>query len=396
MGNLIDNILNKTTELFGKSSNPSVLGIDIGSSSIKVVQIQKKNNRAVLQTYGEIALGPYAGVEVGRSTKLDSKKLSEALSDLLKESNTSTTQSALSIPMNMSMVSVISLPEADKKKLGQMVQMEARKYIPVPITEVAMDWFVIPRPEIEQEDSKFSVKPGTFESGPSSINRDPAVSSGDFKKVETMIVAIHNDTLNDFSAVVQNTSLNSSFFEIEMFSTARSVLDFNYTNPVMIIDIGASATKVYITERGVVRASHNAGRGSQDLTLNISRSMNLDIAFAEKIKRNYGLNDPDKDKKISELIDNIFNPIFSSANDIMVDYQRKNHKIISKIIMVGGGSLLTGIKEKAQRYFSVETELGLPFEKLQTPAFLDPVLKKNGVIFAGAIGLAVRLLQESS
>ena len=392
MSNIIDNILNKTTAFLGRPSNPSVLGIDIGSSSIKVVQIQKKNNRAVLQTYGEIALGPYANVEVGRATKLDPNKLSEALNDLLKESNTTTKESALSIPMSMSMVSVISLPDVNKKQLGQMVNMEARKYIPVPITEVAMDWFVIPEPEKEAADDRFLPK-NMSQDTPPAQNKENAANQ-DAKKIETMIVAIHNDTLNDFSSVIKNSEINSSFFEIEMFSTARSVLDPSYPSPVMIIDIGAGATKVYITERGIVRLSHNVGRGSQDLTLNISRSMGIDVSYAEKLKRSYGSNDPDRDNKISELIDNIFNPIFSSANTIILDYQKKHNKTDSEIIMVGGGYLLSGIKEKAQKYFSVETEIGLPFDKLQTPAFLDPVLQKNGVMFAGAIGLALRMLQE--
>ncbi len=385
MPNIFENILNKTSSFLKKPSGSEVLGVDIGSSSIKVVQIQKKNDRAVLQTYGEIALGPYAGTDVGRATKLDSNKLAEALADLLKESNTSTVSSALSIPMNMSMVSVIELPTENKSKLGQMVNMEARKYIPVPISEVVIDWFAIPKIEDTILDDRFTNDSGVTTS---------AVEGNKIEKTEVMVVAIHNNTLNDFSSVVNKVGLESSFFEIEMFSTSRAVLDVNYNNPVMIIDIGAGATKVYITERGVVRVSHNVGRGSQDLTLNISRAMSIDIPFAEKLKRNYGKNAPEKDSQISELVDNLFNPIFASINSILLDFQRKNNKNVTKILMVGGGSLLAGIQDKAQKYFAIETEVGLPFDKLQTPAFLDPVLKKNGVMFAGAIGLALRKLQE--
>ncbi|MDE1940812.1 MAG: hypothetical protein KGI66_01715, partial [Patescibacteria group bacterium] len=72
------------SSLFKKES--SVLGIDIGSSAIKVVQIKKKRGRAVLETYGELSLGPYAGVEVGRSVSLQPDKLVAALKDILRES----------------------------------------------------------------------------------------------------------------------------------------------------------------------------------------------------------------------------------------------------------------------------------------------------------------------
>lgn len=385
MDSIFNNFLSKISGLFNNSAGESVLGVDIGSSSIKVVQLQKKNDRAVLQTYGEIALGPYAGTEVGRATKLDSATLSEALKDVLKESKTSTVNSALSIPMSSSMVSVFSMPDMSTKQLSQMIPIEARKYIPVPIAEVALDWFIIPKINEQDADDRFN----EINTGKQNNQK-----SAKIKKIETMVVAIHNETLNNYSTIVSNTGLNSSFFEIEMFPTARAVLGSSFNNPVMIIDIGAGATKVYITERGIVRDSHIIGRGSQDLTLNISRSMNIDVAYAEKLKRTFGSNDADKDKQIADLIDNIFNPIFANANDVVLNFQKKYNKNITKVIMVGGGSLLTGITDKAQKYFAMETSFGLPFDKVQAPAFLEPVLKQNGVMFAGAIGLALRKLQE--
>ncbi len=384
MDNNLNNFISKISGIFNKPANNSVLGIDIGASSIKVVQLQKKNSRAILQTYGEISLGPYAGVEVGRATKLDSAKLSEAMKDVLRESKTSTLNAALSIPMSSSMVSVFEMPDINRRQLNQMIPIEARKYIPVPIAEVALDWFIIPKIGKSEIEDKFEMT--------NSDLSDKKINKAD--KIETMVVAIHNETLNDYSTIVSNTNLNSSFFEIEMFATARAVLDSNFINPVMIMDIGAGATKVYITERGIVRDSHIIGRGSQDLTLNISRALNVDVAYAEKLKRTYGKNEMEKDNQITELVDNIFNPIFANANNVVLNFQKKYNKNITKVIMVGGGSLLNGISKKAQKYFAVETVPGLPFDKVQAPAFLDPVLKESGVMFAGAIGLALRKLQE--
>ncbi len=85
---------NPLTDFFGKffaEKAPSVLGIDVGSSSIKVVQLKRKKGKAVLETYGELALGPYAGIEIGRSTNLPTEKIAEAIVDVLKEANTTTT-----------------------------------------------------------------------------------------------------------------------------------------------------------------------------------------------------------------------------------------------------------------------------------------------------------------
>ena len=370
MAGFLDQIFSK---ILGKTQvGNSVLGIDIGASSIKIVQLTRKGGQAVLQTYGEIALGPYAGTQIGRATKLDATKLSEALKDVLKEANTSTRDSAMSIPMRSSMVSVFKMPKIAGKQLGEMIPIEARKYIPVPIAEVALDWFIIPDMEKMENDEIPAEK----------------------QTVEVMVVAIHNEVLSDYSNIVGATGISTSFFEIEMFPTARAVLDANYLSPVMIIDIGAGATKVYITERGIVRDSHIIGRGSQDVTLSVATALNIPIDFAEKLKRSYGKNEPAQDKSIAEIVDLVFNPIFTSASEILMQFQKRHNKNVTKVIMVGGGSQLTGIAEKAQTFFGIETIPGTPFDKVQTPAFLEPVLKKTGVMFAGAIGLALRKLQE--
>jgi len=130
-----------------KKQDQSVLGIDIGSSSIKVVQLRKKAGKAVLETYGELALGPYAGVEIGRATNLSQEKIVEALRDVIKESNVTTRSAGISIASSSSLISFLRMPDMDRKQLETMVPIEARKYIPVPITEVALDWWPIPKEE---------------------------------------------------------------------------------------------------------------------------------------------------------------------------------------------------------------------------------------------------------
>jgi len=369
MANLFENILSKISG----GNNNSVVGVDIGSSSIKVVQLKKKGGKAVLQTYGEIALGPYAGIEIGRATKLPAETIAEATLDLLKEANVSTPDSAMSIPMRSSMVSVFKMPDMKEKQMAQMVPIEARKYIPVPIAEVSLDWFVIPKIEDEEPE------PG----------KTPAQ-----KFQEIMIVAIHNDILNDFNTVVTKTGLKTSFFEVEMFSTARSVLEPGYMMPVMILDIGAGATKVYITERGIIRDSHIISKGSQDITLALSKSLGVPIDFAEKLKRSYGSNSPQQDEVITNISEITMNPVFSDANAILLKFQKEHNKNVSKVLLTGGGSLLKGLLEKAQQKFGIQTVLSNPFDKVDTPAFLEGILQQTGMMFAGAIGLAMRKLQE--
>jgi type IV pilus assembly protein PilM len=122
----------------------SVLGIDIGASSAKVVQLRISRGMAVLETYGEIALGPYAQQPIGKVVRLPPEKIAEALTDLMKEANVTAKTAGLSVPFSSSLVSVIDLPKVDAESLKRIIPIEARKYIPVPVSEVSLDWFVLP------------------------------------------------------------------------------------------------------------------------------------------------------------------------------------------------------------------------------------------------------------
>ena len=115
-----------------KLSNDA-LGIDIGSSSIKIVQLKKKSGKAVLETYGVLSLGPYGNTEVGTVTNLKTEDIARALIDVMKESNVTTKSAVIAIPSLSSLIFTLSLPsEIDESQLSKIIPIEARKYIPVP------------------------------------------------------------------------------------------------------------------------------------------------------------------------------------------------------------------------------------------------------------------------
>lgn len=356
---------------FSKSSSKSVLGIDIGSSSIKLVQLRKEKEVAVLETYGELALGSYADQEVGQVVKLSSETISEALKDLLKEADVTTKECGLSIPYSSSLVSFIEVPNVSEDELEEMIPIEARKYVPVPISEVMLDWYVIPE------------EPGT-ESGKKREERD---------RINVMLVAIHNENLEEYNRVISQTELSFHFYEIEAFSTVRAVLGQG-VEPVMIMDMGAGLTKMYIVERGVIKYSHSINKGSQGITESLARSMNVTKAEAEKTKRESGLEAENRGEGLGGSAEVTLNYILNEANKVLISYQKENHKNVNEVILTGGGALLKGLLEKAEENLDAEVSLADPFSKVKSPAFLEDTLKEAGPAFGVSIGVALRLLEE--
>ncbi len=362
-----------------KKPEGSILGIDVGSSSIKIVQLRKKGETATLETYGELSLGPYAGGSVGQSTNLPTEKIIEALNDLLKEKevNISTKSAAFAIPFASSLMSLIQIPDVPMKELQNLIPIEARKYIPIPIAEVALDWSIIPRDDTSIEDNP---------EGTTTFQKPKE------KALDILLVAIHNTVLQKYQSIVTGCGLEASFFEIEIFSTMRAVLDETIA-PVMIFDMGASTTKLYIVERGIVRLSHTVNRGSHDITVAISKSMGLALDRAEVMKRTVGLGGGE-DKDMSDIVHLSLDYIFAEANRVILNFERKYNKNLKKIIFVGGGSALKGLAELAQNNFETPVETSDPFAKIEAPAFLEQALKETGPEFAVAIGLALRKLRE--
>jgi type IV pilus assembly protein PilM len=367
--------MDKISSMFG-SKSPSVLGIDLGSSAIKVVQIKKKHGRTVLETYGELALGPYAGIEIGRATSLSNDKIIEALKDILHEAKTTTNACGVALPLSSSLISFISLPPIGDKHISEVISLEARKYIPVPINEVMLDWSVIPR-----EDSYASEDSNNASAEKAKEGQD------------VLVVAISNEYISNYQNIMAGSALAPSFYEIELFSSIRASLDQGL-QAVMILDMGAQSTKLYIVERGLLRASHIINKGSQDLTLALSKAMSIPVVQAETMKRSYGLSGGDEYKDQKEIITVNLDYMFYEANAVLLNYEKKYHKNISKVILTGGGVLLKGFAELAKSSFQSEVIYANPFGKMETPAFLSDQLSTAGPEFAVAIGAALRRLSE--
>jgi type IV pilus assembly protein PilM len=370
--------------MFGSFFNKpeiSVAGIDIGSSAIKIVQLKKKNGQAILETYGELALGPYAKATVGQAVSLPGDKIAQAIIDLMKEKevNITTNKCGVSIPFSSSLMSVIEMPEVSPKQLAVMVPLEARKYIPVPVSEVMLDWSVIPKSE-----NRIEEEPSTLPSQTETIARP-------IPKIDVLVVAIHNDTIARYKDIVEKSRLDAGFFEIEIFSTMRAVLEETLA-PVMIMDMGAASTKLYIVERGVIEASHTINRGAQDITATISSSLGIPVEKAEIMKRELGASG--EDKTLKDIIILTLDYIFAEANQSLLAFEKKYNKPVSKVVLVGGGASLKGLAPLAEANFKTKVEAGNPFGKVVAPAFLETILKETGPEFAVAVGLALRKLGE--
>lgn len=373
MDNPLKNFFSGISKLGG---GESAIGIDIGSSSIKIVEIKKKGGKAVLETYGAISLGPYADTEAGRVTNLPVEKIILALQEVLKQADATGSSVALSLPVQSSLIFTIELSaKIGDEQIASAIPLEARKYVPVPINEVSIDYFKIPGQE------------PSFEK----MNAEDASVKED-EKVRILVVTTQNDTVAKYRSIVSGCHLSASFFEIEIFSSIRANFEHELS-PVLLIDFGAARTKLSIVEFGMVTSYHTISRGGSDISNSISKSLSIPFLKAEEMKKEFGLFENLAEKSLADIIRVHIDYIFSETNSVLFGYERKNDRTITKVIFTGGGALMKGLKEVAANNFKAEIEIGRPFSKVKTPEFLEKILANIGSEFAVAIGLALRKLQ---
>ncbi len=376
MNNPFQKIIDTGKNIFAGGSSQTAVGIDIGTSMIKVVEIKKKGGKALLETYGSVALGPYADLEVGRVTNLPPDKLSMALQEVLKESGVSTRASALAIPSHASLVFNLEIPpQVKESELSSVIPTEAKKYIPVPMNEVTLDYFVLPQKESSFEEEN-----------------NPDLPKREAGKTEVLVVAIQNDTISKYQSIVNEVGLETSFLELEIFSSIRANFEHELS-PVMLMDFGAYKTRLSIVEFGSVRLFHTINRGSADISDSISKGLGVQYPKAEEMKKEFGLYGNPADKNLSDIMRIHCDYIVTETRGVVSSYEKKYNKTVGKIILTGGGSLLKGFKELIANSFTMEVVMGAPFSKVSAPAFLDKVLLATGPEFATAIGLALRKLQ---
>lgn len=363
---------------FLKGGKRSVVGIDIGSSAIKVVQISQEKGIAVLETYGSLAIGPYVeGAEIGQYANANEEVLYTVLSALLQEAKITASLACVSIPFHSSLISLIEVPALSDEKIAQTIPFEAKRYIPVPLEDVSLDWFVVPQALLAKDDAPI------FEDA-----SRPADQQDDKRKV--LLIAIHNHELIKHKNILNKTKLDTQYFEIEIFSTLRSSV-YDGGLPIIIVDIGARSTKLYVVEHGIILRSFFINQGGQSISQAIARTENIPFKEAEHRKREFGFKIENKDTRHAMAL--VVNEIFTEANNAIVDFEQRYHQSVSKVILTGGGASMAGLLEEVKAKTKIDVEIANPFARLRHPALLSETLKESGSEFSVAVGAALRALE---
>lgn len=332
------------------STKKSILGIDVGTANIKIAQVSRQA-QFTLDTYGMVNTAYQLG---GKNDTVAITHVAEVLKTLLDKAEVTTKKCIISFPNSAVFTSVLELPKMSRKDLSSAVEYEAKKYVPLALSEIDLSW---------------------------SILADSAEEGGN---VKVLLTAVPKQVTENYMQVFSLAGLEPQVGEIEALALMRSLIGGIPLNCV-IIDIGARSTGLNIIENGILRLSRNLNIGGDTITDKIAQSLNISFRRAEQFKKDFGMNES---AFIPETIKPVLNIIKTEVNQLLTIYQSHNVNV-DKIILAGGGSNLPGIIE----YFSnlgVAVELGNPLKSLAYSEGIAPVVQRYALSLPVAVGLALR------
>lgn len=355
---------NLFSKIGNNAINSSVVGVDIGSSSIKVVELQDKGGVVTLSTYGELQLGPYVEKSVGESAVLSPKQEQEALVDVLRESAVTAKDAVFAMPLSSSFVTNVTIRASAEADLSAMVRVEARKVIPASLSEVTLDWAEV---DAEKQTSK----------------------AGTATDRKVLIAAIQNNALERYRVLMQFANLKQPPTEIECFSSVRSLHD-STEDDVVIIDIGARSAKLYIAHKGLLMRIHRVRAGGAMVTEGIAKQHQLSFEDAEIKKQTLQRSDADF-VGIQTVHNEVYERAFREFAQVIKEYEQNNNVRFTVIYLSGGSALFPGIDALLKQTAHKEVLLANPFKKVAYPAFMQDTMKEIGPAFTVALGAAIRV-----
>lgn len=366
--------------------------MDLGSSSIKIVELSKSEKGVELVTYG------YAKLKVDdikKDSVAEQEKIIAILKKLCKEACVSTVNAIASIPPFFVFSSIISLPNMPKQDIEAAVRWEAKKVIPLPLDQIELKWKII---DIKGEDQSLPSKSVSKTANQMEETDNDKKEKTKDKKIQILLTGAAKKIVQRYMDIFKRAGLNLYSLETESFALSRALLNENEKSVVMVVDIGALNTNISITKLGIPFINKSIDIGAITISKIIASSLNISLERAEQFQYDIGvsLEKSNPNETIPRIIEESLSPIINEIKYSFNLYEEYKNSILSvedkieKIILCGGGVMIPNLAEYLTGILNMKIYRGDPWAKIHYNDDLKLFLQEIGPNFPVAIGLAMR------
>lgn len=336
-------------------------GLDIGTSSIKIVQLVKEGSLIKLVALGS-ASTPVRGLS--SESELDHRTIAEIILKLIQDSKVTTQYVVTALPESQVFTRVIEMPVLSEQEVASAIKWEAEQYIPLPLTEVTLDYQILSTPKDNTPESK----------------------------MEVLLVAAPSLLIKKYTTVLEMANLIPLSLETEIISLSRSLVGtVSESLTTMLINIGAATTDIAIVRNGLIVFTRSVATGGIALTRAIASELNLDLTQAEEYKKSYGLDQSKLQGKIVSALKPIFDVIANEIKRALNFYITKwPNSPIKRVVLAGGSAKLPGLVQYFAENLGLEVQTGDPWISIAKDERLNKILTEEGPMYSAAVGLALK------
>lgn len=349
----------------------SCLGVDIGTTSIKAVEVHADGKTSKVANYGLLESSGYLA-RANQALQTSGLKIFEAdavhlLKALIKEIGPSTTEVVASIPPFEVFTTLLDFPAMDPKEIQQALVYQARQYVPVPIEQVALDWMKV----ADYQDDK------------------------GFAHQKILLISVPQEEIKKYQRIFQQAGLSLRALELESLSLAR-LLGGDPTSSI-IVDIGSRSTNIVFLERGVMAWGAQSDFASASLTQALAGSLKVNPLRAEEIKKERGILGTGPNHELATIMYPFLDAIIGEVKKARFSYEQQFLAASKpeRIILAGGGANLIGIEKYFESQFGIPVVKASPFSKFTYPQEIVPFVPELNPLFSVSLGLGMKGVARS-
>jgi len=354
---------------FTRGTPQERLGIDIGTTSVKIVEARRGTKGPEVVNYGLLEAGDYLGRANSAlqtsALQLFERETVDLLRLTLKKMNTRATRAVFSIPIFSYFYTVIDLPQMTESEIGKNIEHQARQYVPFPSAELFVEWIRMD----EYEDARGVMHTPVF------------------------FMAIPKEQVQKYRAIADALGLDLRSLEMESMSTVRSLVG-NDASPALIVDIGSRSTAIAFARKGKIAFAAQSDFAGASLTQAIASSLNINPRRAEELKCEKGIAGSGADYELSTLMMPFLDVIMNEVKKARGAYERQFpfSSKLERVILTGGGANLKGLESYVKRELDLPVGIAAPFSRYAYKPELELVVRELNPRFSVALGLALQEL----
>ncbi|TSC96594.1 MAG: Uncharacterized protein Athens071426_154 [Parcubacteria group bacterium Athens0714_26] len=346
-------------------SGDSYLGVDIGTTSIKVAELTRNKGVPFLRAYG--FLEGYGHLErlnnaiQTSALKMLDNETAELLKLVISRSGAMSRRAVASLPSFSVFTTLLEMPLMSGADTSNTMIFQAKQYIPMPISAVTVDWIKVGE---KKDDEGNTIQ-------------------------QILLVSVPNEVISKYKNIFKAADLDLVALEIEGISAARILTADSGVNS-LIVDIGSRSTSIFVAQNGFLKFVGQTDFAGGSLTQTVSAGLNIRVRRAEDLKKRAGLIGVGGEYELSTLMMPMLDVIISEANRVMSNFENGYKEKIERIILSGGGANLLGLEKYFSEQIGFNVEKADSFSRIGYPAEIEPLVKDLGPAFTVALGLGIK------